>query len=142
MCLAVCDFKMLGQCLCLWGTPFEPVYALDTTTTIWRRPFYLLSSGFQRCLLSSTLVSAGWCVVLPGMSISLLIIVGCECAPGQLVCIIPVQLAAKLQSGLIVSMRFRSDRSCHFFWGGGKDAQSLLIYTPAVSLGFTRAWWK
>ena len=46
------------------------------------------------------------------MSSSLLIIVGCECAPGLLVCITPVQLAAKLQSGLIVSMRFRSDRSC------------------------------
>ena len=76
-------------------------------------------SGLQRCCLSSTLVSAGWCVVLPGMSISLLIIVGYECAPGQLVCITPVQLAAKLQSGLIVSMRFRSDRSCHLFLGGG-----------------------
>ena len=73
------------------------------------------------CLLSSTLVSAGWCVVLPGMSISLLIIVGCEYAPGPLVCITPVQLAAKLQPGLIVSMRFRSDRSCHLFLGG-KDA--------------------
>ena len=40
------------------------------------------------------------------MSISLLIIV-VECAPGQLVCITPVQLAAKLQSGLIVSMRLK-----------------------------------
>ena len=40
--------------------------------------FYLLASGFQRCLLSSTLVSAGWCVVLPCMSISLLIRVSFE----------------------------------------------------------------
>ena len=100
--------------------------------------FYLLASGFQRCLLSSTLVSAGWCIVLPGMPSSLLIIVGCECAPGLLVCITPVQLAAKLQCGLIVSMRFRSDRSCPpFSFLGGWQRRSKLadLYTSYV-LGF------
>ena len=65
-------------------------YYYNLVTTL----FYLVASGFQRCLLSSTLDSPGWCVVLPFMSSSLLIIVGCECAPGLLVCITPVQLAA------------------------------------------------
>ena len=86
-------------------------------------------------LLSSTLVSAGWCVVLPGMSISLLIIVGCECAPGQLVCITPVQLAAKLQPGLIISMRFRSDRSCPLSWVVERRSKLADIHTSCV-LGF------
>ena len=84
---------------------------------------------------SSTLDSAGWCVVLPFMSSSLLIIVGCECPPGLLVCITPVQLAAKLQCGLIVSMRFRSDRSCPLLGWWQRRSKLADIYTSYV-LGF------
>ena len=109
--------------VCVYGELHSSPYTLWTLLLQFGDDlFYLLASGLQRCLLSSTLVSAGWCVVLPGMSISLLIIVGYECAPGQLVCITPVQLAAKLQPGLI-PMRFRSDRGpATLFLGGGKDA--------------------